>query len=284
MKRLVLVMLLLLAGLGVVSLLQSGRNSAGKPPEKGAERMVWQRLDRGLLLGEYTPALRSEIGDSKITILNIDPAYYAFRLLEAGRGQRQTAAQWCQQEQLLACINAGMYHPNGQNVGYTRNEQRVSNAAFTKDNALLAFNPTDSTQAEIKLIDRACAADWQQQLQRYASCSQSIRMLDCTRHNLWAPQPRKWSAAVWGMDAAGHALMIFCRSPYTMHDFVDILLRAPLHLQQAMYLEGGPEASLSVHSGATTRDLFGSYETGFQENDEASEAFALPNVIGIVKK
>ena len=51
-----------------------------------------------------------------------------------------------------------------------------------------------------------------------------------------------------------------------------------------MYLEGGPEASLSVKSGATVRNLFGSYETGFNENDASKAAFALPNVIGVVRK
>ena len=89
---------------------------------------------------------------------------------------------------------------------------------------------------------------------------------------------------MWGMDADGHALLIFCRSPYTMHDYVNILLQSPLRIRQAMYLEGGPEASLSINSGAVVRNLFGSYETGFTENDASNAAFPLLNVIGIVKK
>ena len=248
--------------------------------------ITWQELAPGLQLGEYVPTVKSEIGDSKITVLRINPKFYAFRLLESARfkAQRKTAAQWCQQEKLVACINAGMYQPNGQNVGYMRNFKFMNNPAFNVDNCLLAFNPTDSLQAEIKLIDRGCEGDWEQQVRHYQSVAQSVRMIDCHRNNTWAQQPKKWSSVVWGMDEDGQALLLFCRSPYTMHDYVDILLQSPLHIQQAMYLEGGPEASLYVKSGRTERNLFGSYETGFTENDNSREAFALPNVIGIVQK
>lgn len=246
----------------------------------------WQQLAPGLQLGEYASPLKSEIGDSKITILRVDPNVYAFRLLESVqfKDQRRTAAQWCQQQQLVACINAGMYEPNGRSSGYMRSGKRLNNAALNANNSLLAFGPTDGHLPEIKLIDRGCEADWQQQAQRYRACSQSIRMIDCHRNNTWAPKPQRWSSAVWGMDADGQALLTFCRSPYTMHDYVDILLQSPLRIQQAMYLEGGPEASLYVKSGPTERNLFGSYETGFTENDDSKAAFPLPNVIGIMKK
>ena len=270
--------LLLLVALGL------GHQTAGA--QTARPEIAWQQLDQGLQLGEYVPALKSEIGDSKITILRVDPKFYAFCLLESVqfKDQRRTAAQWCQQQKLVACINAGMYEPDGRASGYLRNGKYLNNATFNANNSFLAFGRPDGQQPEIKLIDRGCEADWEQQTQRYRACSQSIRMIDCHRNNSWAPKPLKWSSAVWGMDTDGQALLIFCRSPYSMHDYIDILLQSPLHIQQAMYLEGGPEASLYVKSGSTVRDLFGSYETGFTENDDPHAAFALPNVIGIVKK
>ncbi|WP_201979115.1 phosphodiester glycosidase family protein [Hymenobacter rubidus] len=261
-------------------------NSPAPLPRNAPDGLAWQQLAPGLALGEYTPAKKSGIGDSKITVIRIDPKRYTFRLMESARfkNQRRTAAQWCQQEKLIVCINAGMYEPDGRNVGYMRSHKFVNNAVFNADNCLLAFSPIDSLRPEIKLIDRGCAADWEQQAQCYQSVSQSIRMIDCHRRNTWAQQPKKWSSAVWGIDKDGQALMIFCRSPYTMHDYADILLQSPLNIQQAMYLEGGPEASLYVKSGRTERNLVGSYETDFNENDDSREAFALPNVIGIVRK
>ena len=94
---------------------------AGPAPVATA-KMQWQQLSPGLELGEYVPAQKSEIGNSKITVLRIDPKHYSFRLLTAAehQDQRKTAAQWCQQHKLVACINAGMYQPDGQNVGYMR--------------------------------------------------------------------------------------------------------------------------------------------------------------------
>lgn len=267
-------------------LLLTGPGWAGKSGSAGTPTISWQTLAAGLQLGEYYPALKSTIGDSKITILKVSPQRYAFRLLTAAEhhDQRHTAAQWCQQEKLVACINAGMYEPDGRNTGYMRNSGQQLNSVFNADNCLLAFNPTDTLRPALKLIDRGCEADWEQQVQHYQSVSQSIRLIDCQRRNTWSAQPRKWSASVWGIAGDGQALLIFCRSPYPMHDLADILLEAPLNLRQAMYLEGGPEASLYVKGGGTERNLFGSYETGFMENDDVREAFPLPNVIGIVKR
>ena len=42
-----------------------------------------------------------------------------------------------------------------------------------------------------------------------------------------------------------------------------MLLALPLGVVAAMHLEGGPEASLSIHAPGIDLDLAGSYETGF---------------------
>ena len=51
-----------------------------------------------------------------------------------------------------------------------------------------------------------------------------------------------------------------------------------------MYLEGGPETSLYVSVNGTVIQKFGSYETGFNENDENNRFWLLPNIIGVTKK
>jgi hypothetical protein len=50
-----------------------------------------------------------------------------------------------------------------------------------------------------------------------------------------------------------------------------------------MHVEGGPEASLSVHSGGVELDLCGSFETGFVSDDANPLQWPIPNVIGVVK-
>jgi hypothetical protein len=68
-----------------------------------------------------------------------------------------------------------------------------------------------------------------------------------------------------------------------MHELNDLLLHLPLDITQAMHLEGGPEASLSIHAGGVDLDLCGSYETGFEENDANAKQWPIPNVLGVAR-
>jgi hypothetical protein len=109
-------------------------------------------------------------------------------------------------------------------------------------------------------------------------------MVTCKRRNTWAQQEKKWSAAAVGLDSDGRILFIHVRSPYSMHDLVDMLLALPINLRQLMYGEGGPEAQLFVQSGGREIELVGSYETGFNENDDNRAAWAVPNVLAVVRR
>jgi hypothetical protein len=119
----------------------------------------------------------------------------------------------------------------------------------------------------------------------YAAVAQNIRMIDCRRRNVWAPQPRKWSTACVGTDAQGRVLLIHTRAPHTTHDFVNLLLRLPLGLERLMYVEGGPEASLYVKvGGKAVVSEMGSFETGFLEDDTNLAFWPLPNVIAFSER
>ncbi|HEY6946849.1 MAG TPA: hypothetical protein VI431_17050, partial [Candidatus Acidoferrum sp.] len=56
---------------------------------------------------------------------------------------------------------------------------------------------------------------------------------------------------------------------------------AGIGLVAAQHLEGGPEAQLYVHVGATELEMVGSYETAFTENDANSAAWPVPNILGV---
>jgi len=134
-----------------------------------------------------------------------------------------------------------------------------------------------------QIIDRTCQ-EFETIRQKYHSMVQSIRMINCRQENVWSQQPKKWSMVVLGADMEDNILFIFTRSPYSVHDFINILLRLPISIYNAMYLEGGPEATLYFSSGDVTFEKFGSFETGLLENGEISAAWPVPNVLGIVKK
>jgi hypothetical protein len=55
-------------------------------------------------------------------------------------------------------------------------------------------------------------------------------------------------------------------------------------LAGAIFLEGGPEASLIARGEREDLRFLGSYETGFVETDDNHAWWVLPNVIGLVAK
>ena len=253
----------------------------------GAETPAWRLLEPGLELGDFLSPTASEIGDSRVKVLRIDPAVFALRLLNASAEDSavsKTAKEWCFARGLTAAINASMFQADRlTSVSLMKTAGHVNNAYVSKDKTFLVFDRLDPSLPEARLIDRECD-DIGAFEGLYATFVQSIRMISCKGKNIWTQQPRKWSAAALGTDATGRVLFIHVRSPYSMHDLIDALQRLPLGLERAMYLEGGPEAQLYVRSGSQEWEFVGGYETAFFETTLNTAAWPVPNAIGIVRK
>jgi hypothetical protein len=153
----------------------------------------------------------------------------------------------------------------------------------TKYKAVLAFNPVDATFPEVQVIDMICH-DFEGLRDKYQTLIQGIRMISCRQENVWQKQNKLWSITAFSMDKSGNGLFIFAEPAYSVHDFTNILLSLPISLYNAMYLEGGPEATLFFSGNGVEFEKIGSYDTGLNENDFLKIARPLPNVIGIVKK
>jgi hypothetical protein len=240
---------------------------------------LWKSIDDGLFL--------SELNSQKLTLIKIDPKYYSFKLLCASEKDRFpiTAKQWCQKYNLISAINAGMFQADRiTNVGYMKNFNHMNNPRLnTKYKAILAFNPVDATVPEIQIIDLKCH-DFERLKDKYQTLIQGIRMISCRQENVWEKQNKMWSIGAFGMDKSGNGLFMFTGSPYSGHDFTDILLSLPISLNNAMYLEGGPEATLYFSTNGVEFEKIGTYDTGLNENGFSKIARPIPNVIGIVKK
>ncbi len=253
-------------------------------PQK--DDILWKKVDDGLYYGEYTSSKKSIFGDSKIDILKISPDKYNFNLFSAKeKGEKnRTASDWATEKKQIAVINAGMYMTDyNTNLGYMKDYNFVNNSKLGKDNTIVAFNRKNDSVPEFQIIDLKCQ-NWDVLKTKYNTFTQSIRMMDCNQKNKWGKQNRIWSMVVIGKDKKGNALFIFVRSPYAVHDFINILSNSSLDLYNLMYLEGGPEASFYVNHNETKINKIGSYETGFNENDNNIYPCDIPNVIGITKK
>jgi len=246
----------------------------------------WREVAKGLQVAVFTSPQKAVIGDSKITVVRIDPAQYEFRLvcaLEHGK-QKRTAKEWCQEFGLVCAINASMYGKDGLTpVAYMKHSGRLINPRLTKDKTVVAFNRASGEVPEIQIID-VHYQDFERLAASYGTLVQNIRMISSKGENVWTQQPRIWSMSVMGMDKTGNCLFIFTRSPYSVRDFADILLGLPLALFNATYLDGGPPASLYLSTNGMELNLFGSYETGVREDDDAVVAWRIPNVIGIAQR
>jgi hypothetical protein len=148
--------------------------------------------------------------------------------------------------------------------------------------AVLAFNPIESTLPEIQIIDLKCQ-DFEKLRFNYHTLVQNIRMISCQRENVWSKQDKMWSMAVFGIDKSGNALFIFTESQYSGYDFANILLSIPISIHNAMYLEGGQQASLYFSANDIEFERIGR-PISLDENDNIPVARPIPNVIGITKK
>lgn len=273
--------------------------SGDAPPQGDSSLPHWQKVDEGLYYGEFAASQKSEIGDSKITIVKIDPRYYDFMLLCASEHREgpRTIRQWARDFNLVAAVNAGMFQEDLlTSVGYMKNFTHLNNSRVSKENAFFVCNPAagvssyggdslavDSILKPARIIDRTCE-DFETLREQYHTIFQGIRMISCSQENTWSRQPGKWSMAVLGADKDDNILFIFTRSPYAVHDFVNILLALPIDIYNAMYLEGGPEAALYFSADDVEFEQYGRLDAGFSELDSISAAWPIPNVLGVVKK
>jgi uncharacterized protein YigE (DUF2233 family) len=265
------------------------RSPAESPavPQPPAPAGAWRSLETGLALGEFRSPRLSDVGDSMVRVLRIDPAHFDLRLMNASSSAERypmTAAEWARRHDLVAAINPSMYQEDhSRSVSLMRTRSHVNNSYVSKDRTVLAFDRLDDTVPPVQIIDRDCQ-DFDELRQHYGTLVQSIRMVSCEGHNVWSQQPRKWSTAAIGIDHQGRVLFIHVRSPFSTHDLIRILQELPLDLYNAMYTEGGPEAQLYLRTGGEEMQFVGSFETGFVDSDDNVKAWPVPNIVGVVRR
>lgn len=254
-----------------------------------AEPRAWQKLSDGLYMGAFDPKMRSQICNHKIVILKIDPKFHALRLLSASELDRKprTAKKWCNEFGMLAAINASMY----QNVeplrstGYMKNDKHLNNSYINPAfGAFLCFNPVDASLPEVQIVDRRLHKGWKRVIKSYKTVVQNYRMISDGKKMGWPQREEIYGSAAIGMDKDNHVLFILSRSPFSTHDLIHILLSLPIHIKSAMYVEGGPEATLYMSVHDKEMIFVGTCEADASENEDLKSLQGIPNVIGVVKR
>ena len=236
----------------------------------------WRTLQTGV---EYATT-------GTLHVVRIDPARAKVQVAlasELGVAPR-TASEWCSTQKLAVAINLGMFQTDHRsNVGYLRHGKHVNHRRWNSYRSALAVNPSDASLPPALWVDLDQSKPMEK-LAKYDIVVQNLRLIAGNRRNVWAKSDKKWSEAALAIDSRGRLLFVFTRAPYTMRRFNELLLSLPLDITQAMHLEGGPEASLSIHTRGFDLDLSGSYETGFLPDDSNEMQWPIPNVIGVVRE
>jgi len=251
------------------------------PPDAPRTAVAFETLEPGVELARFRGDPPSQVGDSMITVLRLDPAQIEIVLLAASElgGTARNVATWADEHDLLAVTNAALFETDYRTATFhmRRGEHVNQPAVDSEANHFLLLDPVREGLPKVQIVDRTCEP---LPLADYRTVVQGYRITDCQGAPAFADRDRIWSHASLGLDDAGRMLWIFARSPWSTHDFAQILLTLPLGLQRVQYAEGGPPATLLVRAGDHDGALVGSYESGAFANDDNQESFTLPFVLG----
>jgi hypothetical protein len=256
----------------------SPAREAAPPPSPCSEV---KQLGPGLVAEQAKLTVTPAAGPPCIDLVRADLARHRLRVLTAAReGRSQPAPVWRETFHLVAVTNAGMFHSDGDPVALIVQD----GVAISSDNkqylGYLGFDPIAKTDPPTLLTGRNCAGFSLDDLRkRYRSIIQAPRLLGCNGEALPWQDKKQYSSAAIGVDRAGRVVLIHARAAITMTELAAAL--GALDLTGALFLEGGPEASLVVHGADGELSRVGSYETSFVENDANQSFWWLPNVIGL---
>jgi hypothetical protein len=246
---------------------------------------TWKNLAKGIQLIETDAPKRSIIGDSKLTILKLDPRAFDFYLITATEYKtKKTVCEWADTFSFNVVMNAGMYDlSNGLiNRGFMKTHEHYNNRNFNPSyKAMIAMHPVDSMHPKFDILDLHCEP-WEKVNNRFHTYAQGLRMIDCNGEPLgWNKRNQSCSMLVAALDHENNLYYIFSRSPYTHNEMISFMLDFPFELTNAIYLEGGPETSLYVCIGDTVLEKLGSYVSNTYPTDANEHFWRLPNVIGL---
>jgi phosphodiester glycosidase len=231
---------------------------------------IWNSLADGLEFIEI---------DSAIWVFKINPATYRFK---ARYGEKKPLTYWAQARS--GAINMGMFHDGKNPSGYTKIEGKVIQPKHNKIyNLYMVWDYNNFKIIDRNKVDLTTILAW-------PNVSQNIRMITPGgQRNRWQKDEKYWSVSTIATTKDGNVLFIHSRKPYTMHDFINVLLAQDkkLNIDYMLYTEGGPESGIIIRGDGINELPFkrtGSFETGFWENDNNNSFWDVPFALTFERK
>ncbi len=232
---------------------------AGAAPES-----PWKRLDGGLEFRIMDGGAVCRDGSPGIAVVRFDPERWRIDLFhyseEPGATQSRDIAGWQARTGAAVIFNAGQYYPDRRPMGLFMKGGRNLGTRRLKDwKGLLVAEP-----GGIKGIPRARIFDLDHETfdastTPYGIVLQSFMILD--RDGRKRVRRSDWRAnrTVVAADRRGRLLVLHTEGAYTLWELADWLSRSDLDVREAMAMDGGFEAQMSVRSGGTEYLSFGQW-------------------------
>ncbi len=240
----------------------------------------WTAWAPGFEVGRFPLDEPAPAGDGRVVLARIDPASWRTRLVPLERPQTARAYAAAHPE-VVAVTNAGMFAADGRtHVGSMVVDGRERGRPAASYLSVAEWEPEGAGPPfRIRDLDAPDPGGGP-----YRQRVQNLRLVRHPGENRWHRRDRRWSEAALGEDGEGRMLLVFARSPYTMRDLDEGLLALPVGLRAAQHLEGGPEAQLLLRAGGCAFEGFGSWETGFHENDDVDRPWPVPNLLVVTPR
>ncbi len=246
----------------------------------------WVTLTKGLQYREINASVKSEIGDSKISLVRLDRDLFEFDVFSATNYDSipKSVDRWAKKHKLNIVFNSGMYSQENTLLSraFLKSGKHVNNPSIIEDfNLMMAMSPNAIHRENIEVLDLTCE-NFDQIKNEFNSYAQGLRMIDCNgKPMFWKKKIQSCSMIIAAEGIDNKFYIIFCRSPYTHNQMIEFMLKMPYGIRNAIYLEGGPETSLFIDVNGHRIQKVGSWVSDTWESDENKHFWSLPNVVGV---
>ncbi|MFP4476316.1 MAG: phosphodiester glycosidase family protein [Desulfatibacillaceae bacterium] len=244
-----------------------------------------EQVAPGLWVGSLAAAEGEEDhGHGSVAVVRCDPSRWSVDLYSAselGHGPLPADA-WSRRYSLAAVVNASMYQSQAPltSTGYMRHDEHANNPYVNPGyGAFFVAKPKRPGLPPVRIVDRY-AEDWRSITSDYGTVVQNYRMIGQGRKNVWRECDERYSMACVATDGEGNVLFLHTRRLFCVKEFNNLLLKLPLDIEKAMYVEGGPEASLYFDPPMAGAPGTEKIDRDFRQYTNR-RFWPVPNVIGV---
>jgi hypothetical protein len=259
-------------------------NSAQALKINDPDTLTWHKINSSIEQAVFNHIRAPIVGDGQLFILRFFPSDFDIELIEFRKNNLlKTANFWTDSMNYSLIVNAGMYNLKNEKIHrfYMQNEGIINNPILDNEaKGVIAFNPILNDLPNFKLFDLT-TTDFSNIQHDYNTIIQGFRLIDGEgKPIIWETKNQFCSMLVIAQDDKGYIYIVFSRSPLSQNQMIENILALNLGLKNAIYLEGGVKASLSISAGNFKLKKVGSYVSNYYPFNTNYSMPKFPNFIG----